>query len=111
VIPRRMTPEFKAAWIARLRSGKVEQGQKRLEYLTGEQCCLGVAANLALVPKRVCTDVYVFDFGDPPRSGRPPNGWMGLREAQITELAAMNDTGKTFAQIADWIEQNIEATG
>lgn len=105
-----MTPEFKAAWIAKLRDPETKQGRGRLEYFDGSQCCLGIAANLAGVRKIPSRENFQFIFGDRwINPGLPPRGWMGLSDDDIAKLVQMNDHGRTFPEIADWIEDNIEA--
>lgn len=47
----RMNPEVKAAWVAALRSGKYQQGQRRLCVEDGGErrfCCLGVLEDLRM---------------------------------------------------------------
>ena len=93
-----MTPEFKAQWIAALRSGKYEQGKGRLRE--GDKfCCLGVACDL--------TDPDAWN--DKGGWGAQDNYDIVLPFIDIREgdwLAALNDGGTTFAEIADFIERS-----
>lgn len=110
-----MNPEWKAKWIAALRSGKYKQG---FHYLrsenngSAEYCCLGV--------------LHEIMGGSFDRSGLPATGWLPPKTARAAGLpvpqhpvfdwspnnlqrvlADMNDVGKTFAEIADWIEKRL----
>lgn len=109
-----MKPRIRKKWIAALRSGKYEQGQGNLNSY-GKYCCLGVLA-----------DIY---YG--------PDGWESMKEDTFEQikklkvsgqiatlphemlkhidldiqtsylLANKNDSGSTFLEIADYIEQNL----
>ena len=95
-----MTPEFKAAWVAALRSGKYEQGRGALR--TGDTyCCLGVACDLIdpiAWDGRTWRDCAFDNIGLLPFIAR------GSAET----LADLNDSGDTFAQIADFIEGSVD---
>lgn len=125
----RMDPEKKAEWVAALRSEEYEQGNSYLCYLGANEevkyCCLGVYGEKNnLLHKK-------FDGGGIHRLHRQAKGrlrdWKGFgvemddpnsikraylpltvipKEVQ-TNLADLNDTGKTFAMIATWIEENL----
>lgn len=113
----RMNPEWKAKWVAALRSGEYQQGTGHLKEETEcgtKYCCLGVLGD-------------ILDPGgwanDPSRPEIP--SFRGAKEmlphhtlvetgvdGKQWTLADMNDgdmnDGKdTFAQIADWIEENL----
>lgn len=115
-----MKPEIKKIWVDALRSGKYQQGKGCL-YRDGKFCCLGVACEEA-VKAGVEVEKYCDDQGrisydtvalTLPSSVRT---WMGLKNndprVQTTLngieskwfLSALNDGGKTFAEIADLIE-------
>lgn len=94
-----MKPEIKEKWVKALRSGRYKQGRGRLlrRMARGDyHCCLGV---LCAVTRR------------------DPQGWslsptlrkkFGLRSEQTAALERMNDDdGKTFREIADYIEANL----
>lgn len=117
----------KADWIAALRSGKYKQSQSYL-YSAQGQCCLGVLCDIAEVP-------YIDDNGGPRTylfkvpsryDSTNENGSMIPKRVNLTSdldldlevrhkkagienlryaLAAMNDDGKTFNEIADYIEK------
>lgn len=116
-----MQAELKQQWLEALRSGKYEQGQSNLcsiSYRGGfEHCCLGV---LAEVYGRKRSDLINHDHLDRIGLSRLLGEWgdhdLGFNannpETHHTvqrKLAAMNDGGKSFAEIADWIEANIPA--
>ncbi len=109
-------------WIAALRSGEYAQATGYLRTPDGF-CCLGVACDLidpsrwgareiVKVPmskKQAEFFCYGIELSGLPadiqsaycmRSG---NGWLAQAEA----LTAMNDSGKTFAEIADVIEREL----
>ena len=129
-----MDQEFKARWVAALRSGEYEQGQGQLvaDFGDGQKvfCCLGVACELAVedgLARRVITrdgyhDGYVDGGGNEDKGAIPatlaiqlgltPSGsfsrsvYAGGRDHY--GLDTLNDTaGWTFAQIADYIETNF----
>ncbi len=121
-----MNPELKAKWIAALRSGEIEQGKGQLGSPENEMCCLGVLCHVQNIDMQraeptedimgnseVTYDDVVDDY--------VPKKWAyreypskeqaaGLTPSQCTDLADMNDHENSFAVIADWIEENIDAT-
>ena len=110
----KMDPEFKERWIDALESGEYEQGKGKL-CRDGKFCCLGVAADVAEIPfeteamgpNALPTRVYVFGPGGRHLSGIPTN-WKGISPAAQKRLWRMNDSrGKTFAEIAQWIRENL----
>lgn len=116
----RMNPVAKELWLAALRSGEREQGKGYLN-VSGKFCCLGVLCEVAIesgvvVEKgkdQVGADHYYYYDG---RSSYPPLAvyvWSGLdghtaANGPDMSLSVMNDhEGKTFPEIADWIEENL----
>lgn len=100
-----MKAELRTKWLTGLRSGEYEQGDGYLEK-DGRYCCMGVLCDVAKVP-RDPDDYFIFS------DGRSSNATIfGELRAQINgsraeTLAHMNDNGKSFAEIADWIETHI----
>lgn len=128
----KLKPEIKAEWLAALRGGEYEQGQgllrrdNHLKKGQSQYCCLGVLCDL-LVKKGI--GQWVFDDEE--------NGWMYadqagmLNDISLTEatlekigvgvevgsemrvdhdggyLTTMNDQGKSFATIAQVIEEQF----
>lgn len=107
------------AWVDALRSDKYEQTQKALCSLTPEgepagYCCLGVACELY---RQTHHHLKIHDSHD-KRSYGPnfsflPNSvlnWLRGGDLAIfideTLLAGMNDNGKNFYEIADYIEDH-----
>lgn len=103
-----LKPEFKAAWVAALRSGKYEQGVGGLKYQTKSGalwCCLGVGCDVLGAPA-------VNRVGD--QDGIDPDWplnevWHdGADNKEVRyDLARRNDEGETFEQIADYIEREL----
>ncbi len=92
-----LTKELNRQWIKALRSGKYKQGRNNL-HSHNTYCCLGVLQDTADVE---CTNT---DFlqGENGRSCVK-----GLTSEKQMRLAEMNDSGKNFQEIADWIEKYI----
>jgi len=108
------TKEHRRIWVKALRSGEYQQGHFGLLTDDGGYCCLGVACDL-FDKAGVNPDMKwerkdgVNYFVD--RAGRPPKEvmeWLGLRDRagayDTGSLAALNDNGAVFSQIADVIE-------
>lgn len=103
-----MDANLKAKWIEALRSGVFNQTTDRLRGDNGSLCCLGVFAEIngcawdakgrpSIGSARYAdsvTDVLDKDF-------------IGLSFIQQRLLAEMNDGGKSFSEIADYIEANL----
>jgi hypothetical protein len=103
----KLDPEFKAKWIAALRSGEYKQGNEILfDEELNTHCCLGVACRVAGVDPLKGDGFIKFDT-----DGAVPEiltGDTGIPE----KLAYMNDglygeTQHSFLEIADWIEANL----
>lgn len=111
----KMHPEYKAKWLEALRSGEYKQGWGQLctrkgEYLSAikvaEQdhfCCLGV---LNQILNLGCADDEGMLILERPGGEREK---LPILDKNIQErLIHMNDDKRmTFAQIADWIEENL----
>jgi len=120
---KKMDPKSKKKWLKALRSGKYEQTTYRLcEVEDGHfsYCCLGVLAEECIVGDWICHPhragegyslevcrgkTFVRGYGMlPPAALRQ----VGLDRHAAEELAALNDDeGKSFKQIANWIEKNL----
>lgn len=108
-----MDKKIKAKWLKALRSGKYKQGKEFLYTVCGDEhqfCCLGVLAHIASpVPWRrdnSSSSVYLFD-GDPALLPESFRRKVGLDEEAQDKLISMNDNGKRFKTIANWIEKNL----
>lgn len=106
----KLKPEFKAKWLEALRSGDYIQTKHYLcrRYDTGTfHCCLGVAHEVEHGKEAwqdysdgpVANLLSVHDDSD---LYTPP----GIGVAEAERLAAMNDDGATFGEIADYIEEH-----
>lgn len=124
-ITKKLKPEVKAKWVAALRSGDYEQAQHQLQTkspIEGDKfCCLGVLCEIAKA------DGVIKNYA--PDKGHTSNkvaDWAGLSRYDSRRiptavqhfLAELNDgtwdhqtfdyiNQKSFAEIADWIEENL----
>lgn len=92
--------DIKAKWIAALKGGKFEQGKGNL-LRNGRYCCLGVLRHV-MNPD----DTSKADGGGEMLS-RQQLVSAGLNDDVQRDLSALNDSGLTFAGIADYIEENL----
>lgn len=131
-----MNPDIKARWVQALRSGQYNQGHgllKRRE--SNHYCCLGVLCDIA-VQEGVAAIVenetsyqdgvlYADLQGNVSKEALPLGVavWAGcshdpevtvIREKrdgrcyeEAENLTLLNDEGSTFAEIADWIEEQL----
>lgn len=114
--------EYADLWVEALRSGQYEQAQKQLRSIDNKFCCLGVLcelvgirAHLEINQNRMSYYHYEGNSDFLPNSVKTTVGMASLNggviilsEGIVTNLADLNDDGKTFAEIADIIEQNWE---
>lgn len=102
-----MDQEFKAEWVEALRSGEFKQTKGVMEsFKNGRMCCLGVLTSI-VTGKRPSQlkkwevafpwDITTVDVCE----------IVGLSEYQARELAKMNDRGRRFSTIANYIEKNL----
>jgi hypothetical protein len=116
-----MDKELKAKWLEALRSGKYGQAQGQLrevdetyddvgkpEYTyTNKFCCLGVLVD-TIDPNGWHKDAAFASH----RRGRQGDADMLIAKSLVKPedqdaLAGMNDDGKTFHEIADYIEKTL----
>ncbi len=101
--------EFGEKWIAALRSGKFTQSKNRLKDDKG-YCCLGVGC---IINGHDDREIYGLSY---PSKTLMPDGIfedpeLGAYSTLETVLSRMNDhEGRSFPEIANWIEQNVELT-
>lgn len=104
-----MNAELKRKWVEALRSGKYTQGPMRLRRAGEERfCCLGVLCDVAAPDQWWYNErVGSWQFGSAGDCHFAP---AKLLDRDIQEkLSRMNDSeNKTFAEIAFYIEHNIE---
>lgn len=101
-----MNPEVKDKWVEALRSGKYKQGKTTLR--TGDHfCCLGVLCDISGLAewrsmpyqRYLYSELELFLPED-------VTDWAEIYAGQY-ELSEMNDQGRSFTQIADYIEENL----
>lgn len=97
----KLPKEFKDKWIAALRSGEYTQCIGRL-HDDGGHCCLGVAEIISGA-KSQDTGVLIGEF---PEAIQFKTKVKRDENVSLT-LTEMNDSGKSFPEIADWIEANL----
>lgn len=107
-VEKKLPADFKKDWLEALRSGKFKQttgslcakGEEGFEY-----CVLGVAAKIGNC-ENIKNKTYIDHEEKVKYTDNFPKlltGDQGIPE----KLATMNDTGRTFPQIAAWIEKNL----
>lgn len=117
-----MKPEFKKVWLEALRSGEFKQGFSTLRR-RGEDgyhfCCLGVACTAwkhaqlgdGFVVEELFDGSMEVLVGEIAESGELPDEALdevGLTSDEQSLLLTMNDhEGKSFPEIADYIEANL----
>jgi len=106
--------EKQQQWVDALRSGKYEQTKRRLKGNSGH-CCLGVACQEFKdeLDLEETTDGETYSFnGMPQELPSIVKNHLGLLTANGSVvsyrecLSSMNDNGKTFDEIADFIEEH-----
>jgi hypothetical protein len=100
-----MKPDVKEDWVEALRSDEYVQGQDWLDR-NDRQCCLGVLADILDAPwspKVPGSTIREYE-GRAGTLGEKTLRRAGLTRSQQSDLAAMNDYGATFDEIADYIE-------
>lgn len=116
-----MNPDIKALWVASLRDGSFRRGRFQLRDLDdyfdpiGVLCELAVSAGVLDQPERYDNEGGVFfgyrygSPGDYHATGLPKavEEWSSLNYHTAYRVAMLSDNGKTFIQIADWIEENL----
>ena len=102
-----MNTEWKEKWIAALRSGNYNQARHCLKnYKSRGYCCLGVLEELARPASRQLAK---------KNDGRSRGGYLskmvtestGVRRRYQRVLARMNDGGRSFGEIVDYIEREL----
>lgn len=105
-----MNSEMKANWLKALRSGEYEQCKGRLRLGNG-YCCVGVLCNISGQGKWMEGQIlrnlqeYVY-LGK--RISYPIGPKLIDNVAVNDAIVNMNDGGKSFAEIADYLETNLQ---
>lgn len=105
----RLPKEFTEKWLKALRSGEYKQGEAKLFNKRNDSyCCLGVACSVAKINPQKFVDWgwihFSFANEEMPTELVEEKKSDGLPD----ELSRMNDQGKSFIEIADWIQKNVE---
>ncbi len=126
---KKLPEKFKKDWVEALRSGQYDQAKnvlRRVEYVDSDDegptlgyCCLGVACvvhnpnqyisptkellNSHMLPNEV---IEVFSQVIPVDGDFGAHNYKKSDQLQL-KLADMNDGGKSFDEIATWIEENL----
>jgi hypothetical protein len=102
--------EFGTKWVEALRSGKYKQTTGKLhKQKTMQYCCLGVACRVAKIPIRIIDNHHNTLLANPifKNFSTIPDTLKNNKDLNFI-LANKNDNGKSFAEIADWIEKHVE---
>ena len=127
-----MKQEIAEKWVAKLRSGEIEQGTGYLGRSTGERCCLGILCDMAVEAGVIRPPTekggglpYLLYAGTEDIEGFVsvlPDVvmvWAGMKTRVGTytsdscagdhqSLSQKNDTGHDFKYIADTIEAHVK---
>lgn len=98
-----ITKEQHSRWLEALRSGAYSQGKWRLRSIDNKFCCLGVLADV-MDPNAWLKNCEEFYWKG--HRFRVPEFTLSLMVQSDLEQANDNE-GKSFLEIADWIEENI----
>lgn len=120
-----MNQEIKARWLEALRGNKYKQGMQALRKKDDRFCCLGVLCDIThpqgwqeptendhrhYINDEDKGNWFEFNYKNHLSGGFLPFNLaqeLELTTEQESELTAMNDAGKTFSEIADWIEVHL----
>lgn len=117
-----MERSLRDQWVRALRSGFYKQGIGFLCRIVDDEpqyCCLGVLNEVLGTPKRQSANIisYYNDFPEAPPTDEdtyyaPYTNSLYLSRYGIDgdvhhDLIGMNDRGRSFDEIADWIERNV----
>ena len=111
-----LTEKQKSDWIAALRSGEYKQGSRDLRDVDGNFCCLGVLTEINGWSFE--NETYLSGEGALAVKADAATGTGNLRSMGLPtpyrhgvnnfiNLAAMNDAGVSFAEIADFLEEHL----
>lgn len=106
-----MNPEIKTKWIEALRSGKYQQTHGVLRR--GDRyCCLGVLCSLNDDGEWTeCSgEVYEFEINSKTNCSILPDPVASEAKLSLDaqgKVATLNDSGKSFLEIANYIEANL----
>lgn len=100
-----MKKTLKTKWVKALESGRYEQCEDSLKSAFGGYCCLGVLRKIMHPESK---DTWIDRTGDRIELlSKPHQIEAGLTKKIQNRLAAMNDAGKTFTEIAKYIRAKL----
>lgn len=105
-----MDKQIKTEWVSTLRSGKYKQAAGSLRTNYG-YCCLGVLCDIAGKGKWKSYEDGGYGYETQHTISRqwiPSDLEFEIGNIPQHELANMNDDDRSFDEIADWIEENVE---
>lgn len=104
-----MDAEFKKKWIEALRSGEYRQGTHCLRSIENKYCCLGVACDLFYGTNKWIEnkEEYLYEINNQKIFSYNLNQYIELSDKEMDDLMQLNDGGKTFEEIADYIEKEF----
>lgn len=120
----KLIPEAKTAWLTALRDGSHAQAQRQLRTLDGF-CCLGVVCDILPLGEWMGHAYFANDELGDGSSASAYTIPIALRSKVfeldapanidqsnelnkiLNRLITMNDNGRSFSEIADWIEENL----
>lgn len=106
-----MDSVLKQEWITALRSGKYQQGKRKLRSTTDNTfCCLGVLCDILSNQNIGNWKGDNFKYNDCKNDLHLPSGILHKFKIPADEMYAlviMNDRGKSFDEIADHIEKHV----
>lgn len=107
----KMNAHWKDWWLRALRGGNYKQCRRVLRNKHNECCCFGVLADgmapAAWKPRQFAEGYGVSIESAAYRLPRSLQQKAGIDDNALLRLERRNDSGWTFAQIANWIEQNL----
>lgn len=120
---RQLDPTVKRRWLKQLRSGELVQTTGHLGWRNSKEagyCCLGVLADKCGLKGKLGTkwiNGTALSVAQQVECGRVvrAEGKLPLHSLDMIDLdfqaqellVSMNDSGSTFDEIADWIEDNL----
>lgn len=128
-MPVKLKPEVKEKWVAALRSGEYKQGRGCLHNKNNAFCCLGVLSDISGLGRWTPLDEVSGNFRSYETAKHKSSGfllpevwewavvdsrkgtatrhslWVGGSKRE--NIASLNDRGKSFAEIADLIEEHL----
>ena len=112
-----MDEKTKRKWIAELRNPNNRQCRFELRAADDAFCCLGILCNLVNPGgwqsgefKNPNLEGHISKWRHTSNPGMPGHDVLeasGLLAGSAGRLSSMNDSGKSFAEIADYIEKNL----